>query len=93
MVQNIKNIQIIIAGRVQGVGFRYSAVHKAQQIGIKGFVRNMYDGSVFIEAEAEETRVDYFLLWCHKGPSFARVEKVKTTEGTVKNYSSFTVKS
>lgn len=87
-----KNVQITISGRVQGVGFRYSAVHKAQQLGIKGFVKNMYDGSVFIEAEADEISMDHFLIWCHKGPTFSRVEKVSTTEGAVKNYTSFTVK-
>jgi acylphosphatase len=87
-----KNLQINISGRVQGVGFRYSAVHKAQQLGIKGFVKNMYDGSVFIEAEGDEISMDHFLIWCNKGPSFSRVEKVSTTEGTVKNYTSFTVK-
>jgi acylphosphatase len=87
-----KNLQINISGRVQGVGFRYSAVHKAQQLGIKGFVKNMYDGSVFIEAEADEISMDHFLIWCNKGPTFSRVEKVSTTEGTVKNYSTFSVK-
>lgn len=87
-----KNLQISISGRVQGVGFRYSAVHKAQQLGIKGFVKNMYDGSVFIEAEGDEISMDHFLIWCNKGPSFSRVEKVSTTEGKIKNYTSFTVK-
>jgi acylphosphatase len=93
MSKKIKNIQISIAGRVQGVGFRYSAVHKAQHTGIKGFVKNMYDGSVFIEAEGDESSLDHFLLWCHKGPSFARVDQVTTTEGTIKNYASFSVRS
>jgi acylphosphatase len=92
MEQNKKNIQIHISGRVQGVGFRWSAVHKAEQFGIKGFVRNMYDGSVFIEAEADDVNLDLFLLWCNKGPSFARVEKVNVTTGNVKNYTSFSVK-
>jgi acylphosphatase len=52
----------------------------------------MYDGSVFIEAEGDEISMDHFLIWCNKGPSFSRVEKVSITEGTVKNYTSFTVK-
>ena len=92
MPGNKKNLQITVSGRVQGVGFRYSALHKAQQLGIKGFVKNMYDGSVFIEAEADEVAMDHFLIWCNKGPSFARVEKVGITEGSIKNYSSFIVK-
>ena len=87
-----KNLQINISGRVQGVGFRYSALHKAQQLGINGYVKNMYDGSVFIEAEAEEVSMDHFLIWCNKGPTFSRVEKVSITEGSIKNYTSFTVK-
>ena len=87
-----KNLQINISGRVQGVGFRYSALHKAQQLGIKGYVKNMYDGSVLIEAEAEEISMDHFLIWCNKGPTFSRVEKVSITEGSIKNYTSFTVK-
>jgi acylphosphatase len=92
MSQEIKNIQITVSGRVQGVGFRWSAVNKAEQLGVKGFVRNMYDGSVFIEAEADEISLDHFLIWCRKGPSFARVEKVDITPGTVKNYTSFSVR-
>jgi len=93
MSQRIKNIQINISGRVQGVGFRYSAIHKAQQLGIKGFVRNMYDGSVFIEAEGDEISLDHFLIWCNKGPSFAWVEKLTTIQGTIKNYTTFSVRS
>lgn len=87
-----KNLQISISGKVQGVGFRYSALHKAQQLGINGYVKNMYDGSVFIEAEAEEVSMDHFLIWCNKGPAFSRVEKVSITGGSIKNYTSFTVK-
>lgn len=90
---DLKNIQITIMGRVQGVGFRYSAVHKARELGITGYVKNMYDGSVFIEAEGDQVSLDHFLLWCHKGPSFARVHQVTTTDGTVKQHSSFSVRS
>jgi len=93
MARKIKNIQINISGRVQGVGFRYSALNKAREAGINGFIKNMYDGSVFIEAEGDETDLDHFLLWCHKGPTFARVDQVATTPGIIKNYTSFSVRS
>lgn len=92
-MEDKKNIQISISGRVQGVGFRYSAVNKARQLGINGYVRNMYDGSVFIEAEGETISLDHFVLWCHKGPSFARVDRVKVTAGILKDYTSFSVRS
>ena len=45
------NIQITIYGRVQGVGYRYSALHIARGLDLSGFVKNQYDGTVFIEAE------------------------------------------
>ena len=92
MLKDQKNIQISISGRVQGVGFRYSALHKARELGIRGYVKNMYDGSVFIEAEGDPVSLDHFLIWCHKGPSFARVHQVSTTDGTVKHHTSFSVK-
>ena len=88
----IKNIQLTIIGRVQGVGFRYHAVQKASELKIKGYVKNQYDGSVFIEAEGYETELDHYILWCHKGPGFARVERVIQAPGIVKNYSSFSVR-
>jgi acylphosphatase len=92
MGTSVKNVQLTIRGRVQGVGFRYSTIQKAREHQIKGFVKNQYDGSVFIEAEGEETDLDHFILWCHKGPFSARVEHVNQMTGTVKNYDSFSIK-
>lgn len=92
MVSPVKNVQLTIFGRVQGVGFRYSAIQKAREHNIKGFVKNQYDGSVFVEAEGDETDLDHFILWCHKGPFSARVERVDRMPGVVKNHTSFSVK-
>ncbi|MBS0001329.1 MAG: acylphosphatase [Cyclobacteriaceae bacterium] len=88
----IKNVHLTITGRVQGVGFRYSALQKAKEHNIKGYVKNQYDGSVFIEAEGDGTDLDHYILWCHKGPYSARVEHVLQVTGKVKNHSSFLVK-
>jgi len=92
MTDDKQHIQIHISGRVQGVGFRYSALHMARQLGVKGFVRNTYDGAVFIEAEGTTIALEQFKIWCNKGPSFARVQKVDVTEGSLKHYTSFTIK-
>jgi acylphosphatase len=86
------NVQLTIKGRVQGVGFRYSTIQKAREHNIKGFVKNQYDGSVFIEAEGDETDLEHFIHWCHKGPFPARVENVIRMPGTFKNHPSFRVK-
>lgn len=50
-------------GRVQGVGFRYYAVQKAEQLGLAGWVRNRYDGSVEMEVEGAEADIDQLILF------------------------------
>lgn len=85
-------MRIKITGRVQGVSFRYSARTIARYLGVKGFVRNMHDGSVYIEAEAEENVLGNFVIWCRKGPDFAQVEKVETDEMPVNNDKMFNVR-
>ena len=88
----IKSAQIRVSGRVQGVGFRYYTVMKAKDFGISGYVMNAPDGSVFIEAEAEEDALDSFILWCEKGPVSARVDNVDITPGVVKFYKGFGIR-
>lgn len=65
-----------IHGRVQGVGFRYSTRQKAQELGIVGWVRNEFDGTVLVEAEGEEAAMSSFVSWLNDGPPPARVESV-----------------
>ena len=89
---SIKNVHLTIKGKVQGVGFRYSAIRKAREHNIKGFVKNQYDGTVFIEAEGDETDLDYFIIWCHKGPFSARVDHVNQVPGVIRHHASFIVK-
>lgn len=70
--------KIYVAGRVQGVGFRWQAAAEAAKSGIKGFVKNLSDGSVYIEAEGTVEQLDSYIEWCKNGPRFANVESVKT---------------
>ena len=84
-----KNIHI--SGRVQGVGFRFSARNAARQYGIKGYVKNMSDGSVYIEAEGNEQHVEQFVEWCKRGPSHAYVEDITVNDDNVKGFSVFDI--
>ncbi len=68
--------QIKVSGKVQGVWFRDSTLEKAQELGIKGFVKNESDGSVYIEAEGSKDALKKFINWCHEGPPFAKVTSV-----------------
>jgi acylphosphatase len=88
----MKHLNISISGHVQGVGFRYSARSMADFIGIKGFVRNMPDESVYIEAEGDEKQLKQFVDWCHNGPAHARVKNVAVLPGEVKVFDEFEVK-
>ena len=54
---------ILFYGRVQGVGFRYYAVNKANQLGLTGWVRNLYDGSVEMEVQGEEALIDQLVIF------------------------------
>ncbi len=87
-----KHYIIRIHGLVQGVFFRASTQDKANQLGIKGFVRNEPDRTVYIEAEGEENNLNDFINWCWKGPSGAKVEKVEYEEGDWKNFERFEVR-
>ncbi|WP_159787167.1 acylphosphatase [Sodalinema gerasimenkoae] len=71
-------IRVLISGRVQGVGFRYSTQQKARELGVSGWVRNRRDGSVEAVFEGAPTSVQTAIAWCHHGPAMAEVNHVET---------------
>jgi len=87
----MKHLNIKIYGFVQGVSFRYFVEQKANELGIKGFVRNEPDGTVYIEAESTEGALRKFVELCKKGPMFAKVEETEISEGNSKSFASFEV--
>lgn len=54
---------IIFYGHVQGVGFRYYCVHKARQLGLTGWVKNKYDGTVEAEVQGLEEQIDQLIQY------------------------------
>ena len=68
---------VFIEGRVQGVFFRAHTKEKAEELGLKGWVRNLPDGRVEAVFEGEKSKIEKMIEWCHIGPSLARVEKVE----------------
>ena len=84
-------MNIRVSGKVQGVFFRASAKDEADQLGVKGFVRNELNGDVYIEAEGEDDQLKLFLEWCRRGPRRASVENVDVEEAELKNFVSFEV--
>lgn len=73
-----RRVQARVAGRVQGVGFRYYADHVAEQLGVVGTVRNTSDGGVEAVAEGDEGVLHTFLAALRHGPHAAEVTEVAT---------------
>jgi acylphosphatase len=82
---------ILVKGRVHGVFFRASTKHAADHLGIRGEVRNLSDGSVWIAAEGEASAMESFIAWCRHGPPLAKVTNVDITPGELQHYEGFKI--
>jgi len=71
------NAHVLISGRVQGVWFRASTKQKADQLGLKGWVRNTSNGKVEAVFEGNEENVNEMIKWCHEGPPLSKVNNVE----------------
>ncbi|MVZ63022.1 acylphosphatase [Sphingobacterium humi] len=88
----MKHWNIKVKGKVQGVFFRASTKAVADQLGVKGFVLNEADGTVYIEAEGDAIALDFLLDFCKEGPYDAEVSDVQVEESTdLKNFKNFEV--
>ncbi len=87
----MKHLDITVQGKVQGVFYRAATKAVADQLGVRGFVRNEPCGDVFIEAEGEPAMLEMFLDWCCEGPQDAEVTAIESNEGELKNYRNFEV--
>jgi len=88
----VRALSIDVYGRVQGVGFRFFIYKKALECNVKGFVKNMPDGSVSIEVQGDEDDINRFLVYCHQGPPMSRVTEVKVGEIPPQDFGDFTIK-
>jgi acylphosphatase len=87
------NLHLYVSGRVQGVGFRFFAINRASTYGVTGWVKNLYDGRVEIEAEGKKKNLLLFLEDIRIGPRSAYVSNVleKWHDITAPRYTSFDV--
>jgi acylphosphatase len=74
----LSQLHAIIEGRVQGVGFRYFVEENAVDLGLTGWVRNCWDGSVEVKAEGKRPALDRLLTAVQRGPRSAFVTNVRT---------------
>lgn len=87
----MQHLVIKVYGKVQDVFFRDTAKKMAEGIGLCGYVKNMPDGSVMIEVEGDDDKLDLFIAWCKQGPREARVEKIEIENAELKHYKDFQI--
>jgi len=92
--QDIHRLHAHVAGRVQGVGFRFFVVRAAQDQGLQGWVRNRYDGRVEVVAEGDLAALNRLLADLRRGPLSAQVTNVDYAfEEARSNFDRFSVLS
>ena len=84
--------KIQIKGKVQGVWFRKYTQEQALRLGIRGFVRNLPDGSVYVEAEGDRAAMDDFVRWLHKGSPLSDVKEVQVQNVEPAGFSGFEIR-
>ncbi|HKJ40647.1 MAG TPA: acylphosphatase [Sunxiuqinia sp.] len=88
-----KRFHIVVSGRVQGVGFRYFAVQKANDCNLKGWVKNLPDGQVELEAEGDGKDLAAFIDYLKLGNGYSRTDRLSQSEiSTLENYPDFNVR-
>jgi DNA ligase D-like protein (predicted 3'-phosphoesterase) len=87
-----KGVRAAVRGDVQGVGFRYSTVERARELGVLGWVRNEDDGTVLVHAEGPDEAVDALVAWLGEGPPGAEVEEVEVAKGKVEGHEQFAIR-
>jgi acylphosphatase len=82
----------VISGRVQGVGFRFFAERAAREGGVRGWVRNLPDGTVETVVEGDDAAVNRYLDRLRLGPSGGLVTRMEPQETPVHGFSSFEIR-
>ena len=72
--------KIVVKGNVQGVGYRYFCYNRASSLNIKGYAKNLYDGSVEVIASGDKNNIEVFIGHLHQGPMMSQVRSVDITD-------------
>jgi 2-amino-4-hydroxy-6-hydroxymethyldihydropteridine diphosphokinase len=90
--RDFHHMTYVVKGKVQGVGFRRQMVRLAYEKGIRGFVQNLSDGSVEIQAEGSAEDMSLFLVELKKGAVRGQVNEIQQLEGEPNGYKDFTIR-
>ncbi len=90
---SIRHYNITVKGKVQRVSYRFSTHAQAIKFNLTGFVKNLHNGDVYIEAEGKEEDVNKLIDWCYVGSPLSQVKEVIAQEDNqLKNFETFEIK-
>ena len=87
-----KAINVHIRGHVQGVFYRSKARELAQDLELRGWIKNEIDGSVRAHLQGDPQTIDKWLQWAQSGPELANVSQIETSEADFEKLSSFEIR-
>jgi DNA ligase D-like protein (predicted 3'-phosphoesterase) len=91
-VSSAEAFRAVVAGRVQGVGFRDATLRRARELGVMGWVRNGEDDTVAVHAEGERAALEALAAFLRDGPAHARVEHVAVEPVKVEGHEQFAIR-
>jgi acylphosphatase len=83
--------RVVVHGVVQGIGFRYSALHMARRRSVSGWIRNRGDGAVEAVFEGGREDVEAMVRYCESGPRGAEVSEVEVLEQPLQGLAGFEI--
>ena len=89
----MKTLKIKIVGTVQGVFFRKFVKDNADEVGVKGYVRNLDGGSIEIVIEGRDEKVNEMLVQCKTGPNHSEIKEVEVEEIKHQGFEGFKISS
>lgn len=93
MPSDITRAEIIVNGLVQGVGFRYFVLRNGLNLGLKGYVKNLYTGEVVAVVEGEKYKIEELFKLMRQGPSHSKVNKINIAWGSYNSeFSTFEIR-
>ena len=87
----MKCVHMHVFGRVQGVFFRANVKAKAEELGLKGYAKNMEDGSVEVVAQGENEKLEQLVSFIRKNPGIAQVKDIKINHKETEDFKEFNV--
>jgi len=89
----MKTVKLVITGTVQGIFFRKFLKDEADGLGLKGFARNLDDGSFEVVVEGRDENVNEMVVLCKKGPKHTEIKSVKAHDMPHQGFDSFKILS